>query len=171
MFCPNHPTRRIKAKGVCNSCYDHLLKASNSEYKARQIESSAKWQKLNQDKLRIAYEKRKAKELLDPGHKLKRRNRSLKKAYGISNEDYKKILTYQKSVCAICLVPPKASKYLHIDHDHSTGRIRGLLCHQCNWYLGVIDSDKIETLVRLNTYGSVNLPWHDEVYSKQGLNE
>lgn len=45
--------------------------------------------------------------------------------------EYDRLLTKQNGVCAICGRPPKTRK-LHIDHDHKTGRIRGLLCVRCN---------------------------------------
>jgi hypothetical protein len=42
--------------------------------------------------------------------------------------------------CAICLQEPAEGKSLHVDHCHVSGVVRGLLCHQCNWYLGKVDS-------------------------------
>ena len=45
--------------------------------------------------------------------------------------DYDAMLAAQGGVCAICGNPPKTRR-LHIDHDHKTGKVRGLLCFQCN---------------------------------------
>jgi recombination endonuclease VII len=48
--------------------------------------------------------------------------------------DYAAMLAAQGGVCAICGNPPKTRR-LHIDHDHRTGKIRGLLCFTCNRYI------------------------------------
>lgn len=54
--------------------------------------------------------------------------------YGISFEEYIKMLEKQKNLCAICHKKPK--RKLHIDHNHKTGKVRGLLCPKCNQGLG-----------------------------------
>lgn len=63
------------------------------------------------------------------------RDRKLKQKFGISLEVYESLLEAQNGVCAICgeADPQKA---LAVDHDHDTGRIRGLLCTPCNRSLG-----------------------------------
>lgn len=53
--------------------------------------------------------------------------------YGISTAQFRKMLTRQGGVCALCSLPPKV-KPLEIDHDHKTGRVRGLLCWWDNKY-------------------------------------
>lgn len=45
--------------------------------------------------------------------------------------EYERMLAEQGGVCAICGQRPKTRR-LHVDHDHATGRIRGLLCFRCN---------------------------------------
>lgn len=56
----------------------------------------------------------------------------LKNLYGITPEQYNKMLRRQYKRCAICERPPKPGKHLHVDHDHKTGRVRGLLDWWCN---------------------------------------
>lgn len=46
-------------------------------------------------------------------------------------EEYARLVAERGEVCAICGAKPKTRK-LHLDHDHKTGRVRGLLCHRCN---------------------------------------
>ncbi len=60
------------------------------------------------------------------------RDRRLRRLYGISQRVYRTMLTTQNGHCAICPRAPKAGKNLHVDHDHKTGRVRGLLCFRCN---------------------------------------
>lgn len=58
--------------------------------------------------------------------------------YGITPEDYDRVLQHQGGVCAICKSPPKNVR-LHIDHEHGTNTVRGLLCYQCNRLLGHLE--------------------------------
>jgi Recombination endonuclease VII len=51
--------------------------------------------------------------------------------YGIAEADYNDMFDRQRGVCAICKQPPN-KRALHVDHDHVTGQIRGLLCTRCN---------------------------------------
>lgn len=63
--------------------------------------------------------------------------------HGLSLRDYERLLASQGGVCAIChgpetvLTPSGVPRYFAIDHDHATGRVRGLLCVRCNRLLGV----------------------------------
>jgi hypothetical protein len=60
--------------------------------------------------------------------------RSRLKKYGLTLEQHETLLQRQDGVCAIC--HNSFGRYIHIDHDLSTGKIRGLLCHGCNVGLG-----------------------------------
>lgn len=61
-----------------------------------------------------------------------------KKAYGITREDYQRIYESQDGKCASCRIdyPAAIRSGLHVDHCHTTGRTRGLLCNSCNAALG-----------------------------------
>lgn len=68
----------------------------------------------------------------------KRRARTLAK-HGLTENDYQELLDKQKGHCAIC--PSTISNHnmtdlLLVDHCHETGKVRGLLCHNCNALLG-----------------------------------
>jgi dCMP deaminase len=56
--------------------------------------------------------------------------------YGITPEKYEAMFKAQGGVCAICKQPPPPGKRLAVDHDHKTGKVRGLLCILCNSTLG-----------------------------------
>lgn len=56
--------------------------------------------------------------------------------YGITQEQYDSMLILQGGVCAICKQKPKSS--FHLDHCHSTGKVRGILCSNCNMALGLL---------------------------------
>lgn len=50
---------------------------------------------------------------------------------GVTDAEYERMLAAQDGHCALCPSTPKTRR-LHVDHDHKTGRVRGLLCHRCN---------------------------------------
>jgi Autographiviridae endonuclease VII len=79
------------------------------------------------------------------------RDKNLRSLYGISLEQFTAILESQGGTCAICSGPPMGSGTYHVDHDHATGQIRGLLCHKCNVSLGMVQ-DSVEHLQKLIDY-------------------
>lgn len=66
-----------------------------------------------------------------------------KRMYGISLEDYNKMLKNQNEVCAICSKVCITGRALAVDHCHKTGKIRGLLCAHCNTALGRFNDDPV----------------------------
>jgi len=62
----------------------------------------------------------------------------LLRQYGLTSADYDRLLESQRGVCGICGQPPK-NNLLAVDHDHKTGRVRGLLCSPRNRHLGWYD--------------------------------
>ena len=75
-----------------------------------------------------------------------------KSTYGISLEEYKKLVEHQNGVCAICkIVKHKKNKPLHIDHDHKSGKVRALLCNGCNISLGGV-KENLQTLKNMIRY-------------------
>jgi hypothetical protein len=83
----------------------------------------------------------------------------LKNKFGITLEDYDKLLAKQNSKCAICGlvngVKPdsrgRVTQLLHIDHCHKTNKVRGLLCRQCNVGLGSF-RDSPQLLLQASEY-------------------
>ena len=71
-------------------------------------------------------------------HPEKARRRNLRTYYGINVETFDNMVTQQKGCCAAC---EKPTENLVVDHDHATGKVRGLLCHNCNIALGHFGDD------------------------------
>lgn len=67
----------------------------------------------------------------------------LKSKFGLSIEDYNSMFEKQNGVCAICFHKEKQGKHLGVDHCHTTSRIRGLLCSECNNGIGKLKDDPI----------------------------
>ncbi|SRR5581483_9526005 len=76
--------------------------------------------------------------------------RRLKVEYGLTLEQFQSHEDMQGGVCAICCGPPVTRKRLDVDHNHTTGRVRGLLCSNCNTTLGRV-GDTYEDLQRWTT--------------------
>lgn len=62
----------------------------------------------------------------------------LKVAYGVTVVEYNRMFDAQEGLCACCN-DPEYTKQLAVDHCHVTGRVRALLCHQCNNNLGIYE--------------------------------
>ena len=106
------------------------LKKYKQEYAEKNKTHIKEYQKLYQKEY-----KHKSKE----AGKITTRNKKLKALYGISIEDYTNLFLIQKGCCAICDRHQSNFKMsLSVDHCHSTGKVRGLLCHACNLTLGMV---------------------------------
>jgi len=75
----------------------------------------------------------------------------VQKVYGLPAGGYERLYRFQGGVCAICRRATGASRKLSVDHDHKTGRVRGLLCRPCNDLLGHIRDD-VQTAQRVVRY-------------------
>lgn len=72
-----------------------------------------------------------------------RRESHYKRTYGMTIADYDRMVVEQDGKCAICETTTNLGRYgrFHIDHDHKTGKVRGLLCHRCNRGIGLLKDD------------------------------
>jgi hypothetical protein len=60
---------------------------------------------------------------------------------GMTVDNYQTLLASQDGLCAVCHRPPAENTFLHVDHDHATGVIRGLLHRNCNVAIGLLSDD------------------------------
>lgn len=81
-------------------------------------------------------------------HKQRQRASFLKRAYGLSVQEYDQRVADQNGLCAICKRPPQkrkvkrgVAKRLCVDHDHNTNKVRSLLCANCNLVVGHIENN------------------------------
>ncbi len=66
----------------------------------------------------------------------------IKLLFNLSKEEYLLRVSQQNNTCAICLLPSPKTR-LSVDHDHKTGKVRGLLCRRCNQGLGMFKDDAL----------------------------
>jgi hypothetical protein len=119
---------------ACNLAAKHARYVANpGPDKAR----AQRWRDENPD--RYAENQRRHRE--SGGKKIADRKSHLKRKYGMTLEDYDRMLEAQGGACAICGRPPREDIALHVDHDHETGLVRGLLCFPCNNTLGDFGDD------------------------------
>jgi hypothetical protein len=97
-------------------------------------ETARKWGKTNPERVKSQGNIKRGK----AGFQDKAREYALKTRYNITSEIYSQMLKDQNFECAICSVKQEDKTYhFHVDHCHSTGTVRGLLCSPCNVFLGV----------------------------------
>lgn len=164
-----HPYRKLKGRGLCNACYLKVYRRGELEIHSRIDYNSSPpiMAKCHTDRIHVAqglcnacYHKTRYKS----HRKVKKpichpearyganglckfcysRQYRLKTVYGITPEEYTRLLILQNNVCAICKQPERTKRLekhadLCIDHDHLTGKVRGLLCLRCNVILGHIE--------------------------------
>jgi hypothetical protein len=133
------------------------LWATDPDYRARKLAES-----------RRSIERRRRKARRDPTYRARLRDAKrtnarrsfLKVKYGISLEDYDAMLARQGGVCAACKNRKRRSERLCVDHCHVTGKVRGLLCRNCNVGLGLFrdDADLVEAAAAYLRGASPRIP-------------
>lgn len=156
---------KYTSSGGCKSCADiRGLTRLNDPVLMAQYRTPEKRRKKQNEWRKNNPEKRKAqkqRQIEKNGtwyskNKLLYKYRSIEKNYGISKEEYLEMLSKQNNKCLICDThESKFKRGLAVDHDHITGKIRGLLCHYCNGGLGHF-KDNIENMIKAIEYLKVN---------------
>lgn len=95
------------------------------------------------------------------GKRLSDRKSYLMRKYGMTIERYDAMLEAQGGGCFICGRPPREDISLHVDHDHCTGKVRGILCFCCNNALADFQDDPA-LLRKAACYVSTNAPGVEE---------
>lgn len=132
-----HPEKRHVGLGLCENCYRMQWRKKNE---ARTKELKRENYLRNRDKY-IARSKERYASRDCRQHSIKVRARVLLQKYGISLDQYEQMLALQGGRCKICKDTPSGRwARLVVDHDHSDGHVRGLLCTSCNLKLGWMES-------------------------------
>lgn len=117
---------------------EEVLARSSAYYWSHRDEArkrSAKYRADHYEKLRIA------KKEYTKTHGEQARARQLVRVFGISAVDYQSLLDKQNGECAVCGSRDPGSKRVKrffVDHNHDTGKVRGLLCCNCNVAVGML---------------------------------
>jgi hypothetical protein len=148
-WCKECVSKHNKNNRVHLNSMTRLWRANNVEYVRKY---SSEYEKNNKQKRSVSRKKRRD---ADPD---KVKHKSLLRTFNLALTDYNKMLAEQNNVCAICgkdevVCFRKSNKTmsLAVDHDHKTGKIRGLLCKKCNTAIGMF-YDNIDLLTSAIKY-------------------
>jgi hypothetical protein len=79
------------------------------------------------------------------------RKTHIMRKFGMTTEEYENLLLVQNGVCAICENPCETGMNLAVDHNHTTGKIRALLCKNCNTAIGLL-KENTDTMTKAINY-------------------
>ena len=119
-------------RAVCKTCHKEANKNYYVNNKTNVAEKNKKWQQDEKNKEAIRFY-------------------FVKRVYGIDKTEWLNLLGKQDNCCAICKETSDDLRFFHTDHDHSNGKVRGLLCKNCNTVLGHA-KDNIEILEQAIQY-------------------
>jgi len=126
----NNKSNKDGYHSYCIKCHKQWNYNKYKKDKKKVLASNKRWADANPDKVRDI---------------------QLRYTYNITLEDYDKMFEEQKGICKICGGEP-GNKSFHVDHNHNTGKIRGLLCNSCNTKLGWYEKQKENIVDYLNEY-------------------
>jgi Autographiviridae endonuclease VII len=123
----------------CKSCMAAYRKKRYAANPDVAIQRVRKWRERYPERYREG--QRRYRE--EHGEQRRQRDRAghLRRKYGLRAADYDFLVVAQGGLCAICGQPDERG--LHVDHEHATGLVRGLLCGRCNKAIGLLDEDPL----------------------------
>lgn len=128
-------TKPLSEFGLLRGKPRHLCKECRKK-------ESKEWYEQNKDR----------KKELSKQYKHIKKDKDLQNTYGITLEEYNQMLVKQDCSCKICgISKEKLKRALCVDHCHTTGKVRGLLCDTCNRSLGLL-KDSVDMLRRAVKY-------------------
>lgn len=122
-------------RSECKACHAKARRLRYAKDPAAEVRRVRAWREANPERFHAyqrAYKDRNREHI-----RRQNRDRHLLGKYGIVSEEFDLLVLAQMNLCAICL--KYFGKSLHVDHDHRSGKIRGLLCGKCNKAIGLLD--------------------------------
>ena len=145
------PGTRDGYRGDCKGCFRTRAKARYPLVREANIARAKKWREENLERFQANQRRMRS----TPEGKLRSRAGHLMRKFGMTIEQYDAMLEAQSGGCFVCSRSPREDISLHVDHDHSTGKVRGILCFRCNNALADFQEDP-ELLRKAASY----LSWH-----------
>lgn len=165
VYTPTHSSGQAVEKILWRSNLDHMAMTGQERYQkyyekhGDRIRETKRKAALDYYHANIKEVRRKQNERASaPEAKKKAREYQLRKKFGLSMADYEAMLLAQGGKCAICQSEHSGRKdrnNFSVDHDHSTGKVRGLLCSGCNTGIGNL-RESPAILLRAAEYLRVN---------------
>jgi hypothetical protein len=111
----------------CPECAKATAQRFYARHHARIRQQQSEYHRMNRGKI-------------DSRTAARQRSAKMRSRYGIDVDEYDALSERQCHACAICGERAQGES-LDVDHDHVTGKVRGLLCRQCNQGLGLFKDD------------------------------
>jgi Recombination endonuclease VII len=130
-------TRVLAGSAVAFSNEQHRRRyAENRKHREEKLAANRAYRAEHRDRLNA---ERRDKWRADADLRARHGAARLSRTYGLSREEYRRLLHEQNGVCAVCKLPSRRT--LCVDHCHATREVRGLLCDKCNTALGLFGDD------------------------------
>jgi hypothetical protein len=124
-------------RGQCKACEIARNKAWYQQNRKRAIAYVKGWQRANAERVRDYQRQYRA------DHAQQFREGHLRRVFNLTAAQYEELLEAQGGGCALCGRAPRSDRSLHVDHNHKTGVLRGLLCFRCNVGIGHFREDTL----------------------------
>ena len=124
-------------RGECKPCARLIRRKWYERNRDWSIENVKAWRKDNPERFAEYQRQYRAR----PERKRAMRDLYYRRTFGISADEFDALLAGQGGGCAICGKRPERDASLHLDHDHETGVVRGILCLSCNQGIGKFRDD------------------------------
>jgi hypothetical protein len=129
-----------------------------AEQKARKAQTSAAYYQRNKTTINVSQaDRQRAWKKANPekikAYQAKHQPHSTAKQHGLTVELVQLLITAQRGLCAVCDKPLAAwpSRSTHVDHNHATGEVRGVLCSSCNRHEGWVSRNGVRLAAYLET--------------------
>ena len=146
----SHKGKKYNLKSWCKICDNTNMaerRKSDLLWAQQRNENNARYRGENPEKVKEYSRKYEAK----PESRIRARERAYQRKYGLSIEQVASMLKDQNHACKICDISLPTTTDARVDHDHQTGKVRGILCHPCNVALGLFKDSK-ENLAKAIRY-------------------
>lgn len=126
-------------RSICKQCDKEYNKKYSVEHKEESKKRSRTWHKNNPRRYKLWPSVKRFRN--SEKGKLLLKKCTLRYKYGLTPEQHKEIYVQQNGCCAVCGIIIEYNKIV-TDHDHKTGKIRGLLCYKCNHFISAVEDNE-----------------------------
>lgn len=139
--CGARKDKRVSACRKCKAATRAALRATLADASRSQTNARARawWSRTNS----VRRERRREYYAANRTTLLEKQRESRLRGYGLTPESFDALVSLQANKCALCETPFESRREIHVDHDHSNDKVRGLLCIVCNHALGALGDDPV----------------------------
>jgi hypothetical protein len=138
-----HPQTKDRLDTRCKPCFHDRIsyKRKTPAEKRKAVERTDHYRKRNSEKIKAWRREYESRPEVRERTRLYAKRKRTEYVYGITNEQVSEILERQNGLCGLCKEPLEKGRRQTIDHNHRTGKVRGILHQKCNTILGFHESN------------------------------